>query len=49
VSDVLSPAISIALAAMLAILFRCVQVRELYHAVDWQSTSWLIAPPTGLK
>jgi di/tricarboxylate transporter len=37
VSGILSPAISIPLAAMLAILFRCVRVQELYHTVDWQS------------
>lgn len=37
VSGVLSPAISIPLAAMFAILFRCIRVQELYHTVDWQS------------
>jgi uncharacterized membrane protein (DUF4010 family) len=37
VSGVLSPAISIPLTAMLAILFRCVQVREVYRTVDWPS------------
>jgi di/tricarboxylate transporter len=37
VSGLLSPAISVPLAAMLAILFRCVRVPQLYHAVDWQS------------
>jgi di/tricarboxylate transporter len=37
VSGLLTPAISIPVAAMLAILFRCVRIPELYHAVDWQS------------
>jgi di/tricarboxylate transporter len=37
VTGLLSPAISIPVAAMLAILFRCVRVPELYHGVDWQS------------
>ena len=37
VSGLLSPAISIPLAAVLAILFRCVRPEEIYHAVDWQS------------
>ncbi len=37
VSGVLSPAISIPLAAVLAILLRCVRLQELYHTVDWPS------------
>jgi di/tricarboxylate transporter len=37
VSGALSPVISIPVAAMLVILFRCVRVPELYRAVDWQS------------
>jgi di/tricarboxylate transporter len=37
IGGLLSPAISIPLAAMLAILFRCVRFQELYHVVDWPS------------
>ena len=37
VSGVLSPAISIPLGAMLAILTRCVRLPELYQTVDWPS------------
>ena len=37
VTGLLIPAISIPVAAMLAILFRCVRIPELYHGVDWQS------------
>ena len=37
ISGLLSPAISIPLAAMLAILFRFVRFQELYHLVDWPS------------
>jgi di/tricarboxylate transporter len=33
----LNPAISIPLAAMLVVLFRCVRLQELYHFVDWPS------------
>ncbi len=36
-TGLLSPAISIPLVAMLAVLFRCVRVPELYRAVDWPS------------
>ena len=37
VTDVLTPAISIPLAAMLAILLRYVKVKDAYEAVDWQA------------
>jgi di/tricarboxylate transporter len=37
ITGLLSPAISIPLVAMLAVLFRCVRVPELYRAVDWPS------------
>ena len=37
ISGLLSPAISIPLAAMLAILFRFVRFQELYYLVDWPS------------
>lgn len=37
VTGLLSPAISIPLVAMLAVLFGCVRVPELYRAVDWPS------------
>ena len=37
VSGLLSPAISIPLAAMLTILLRCVRLQDLYHTVDWPS------------
>lgn len=37
ITGLLSPAISVPLIAMLAILFRCVPLPELYRAVDWQS------------
>lgn len=36
-TGLLSAAISIPLAAMLAVLFRCVRLPELYRAVDWPS------------
>ena len=35
VTDVLSPAISVPLAAVLAILFRCISLRAVYSSVDW--------------
>jgi di/tricarboxylate transporter len=37
IGNLLSPAISIPLAAMLAVLFRCVRFQELYQVVDWPS------------
>jgi len=37
VTDVLTPAISIPLAAMLALLLRYVKVKDAYAAVDWQA------------
>ncbi len=37
VTDVLTPAISIPLAAMLALLLRYVKVKDAYQAVDWQA------------
>jgi di/tricarboxylate transporter len=37
VTGTLSPPIAIPLAAMLAILLRCVKVKDAYEAVDWQA------------
>jgi di/tricarboxylate transporter len=37
VTGMLNPAISIPLAAMLAILLGCVRVKDAYQAVDWQA------------
>lgn len=37
ITGLLSPAVSIPLTAMLAVLFRCVRVSELYRVVDWPS------------
>lgn len=37
VSGLLSPAVSMPLAAMLVILFGCVKVEEAYRTVDWQA------------
>jgi di/tricarboxylate transporter len=37
VTDVLTPAIGIPLAAMLALLLRYVKVKDAYAAVDWQA------------
>jgi di/tricarboxylate transporter len=37
IAGLLTPAISIPLAAMLAVMFRCVRFQELYHVVDWPS------------
>ena len=37
ITGVLSPAISIPLAAMLAILFGCVKVGDAYASVEWQA------------
>jgi di/tricarboxylate transporter len=37
VSGALSPAVSIPLAAVLVILFRCIDLEGAYHAIDWQA------------
>jgi len=37
VTGILSPAISMPLAAMLALLLRCIKVKDAYQVVDWQA------------
>lgn len=37
VSDTLSPAVSIPLAALAVILFDCIKLRDVYEVVDWQA------------
>jgi di/tricarboxylate transporter len=49
VTGVLNPAISMPLAAMLALLLRCIKVKDAYQVVDWQAVVTVAAMiPFGL-
>jgi di/tricarboxylate transporter len=49
VAGVLSPAISIPLAAMLAVLLGCVRIKDAYEAINWQAVVTVAAMiPFGL-
>jgi hypothetical protein len=47
-SGALSPVISVPVAAILAILFRCVRVPELYRAVDCQTVAFQVSVEAGV-